>query len=921
MFKKIILIIAIAVVFIMIFSCQTANVENDTKYLNGKEQDNSDDESKNAIGSENIAERTIMYYMIGSDLEENSLASTDIINDICKVKFPNTMNFIMMTGGSVSENVEVTRQDSSFKEKYSKYYDISWGRNQILKFTDGYRIIESDFGNDDMSDGKTLEKFVEYVKDNYPAKRYDIIFSDHGGAGLYGFGTDTRYSEKSSCLSIKELTEAFKNADVKFNTVGFDACLMASFELMYVLEPYADYLIAAEETAFGGWDYSFLEKVVNDVTMDSVEYGKAVVDGFIVNSDSVANSLGVYSLSGFKSTVDESLTKFSQNMNKYLVEDNYLQALYAILKETIGLGYISIGDVRDMMDFLSFIAYDENLELPQDLKTSAAELWDKVETFVIYYRTRKQKSESGTENTGGVNFVFPVEDVYYYEDKVDSAITSMKNYPDSLNEEYRLMYKLAFLRKALIKELKENTYEYDDKEVLKVLNDMCQRGIDTYKIPKNYIDSIKENIVQNLAANRLKSGPNGNIDFEKNVSKNKEITFDYKFDLDMAWMVYEPVATARTYGIDGKELKLGDAVLPMKESTSGNYLIWIIKPEEDRWFTIKYEDEERLVQFVTTEDDRNENDPSDLNYIFDKSISGFIPAVLRRYENDNDEENIIQIHVEFNGKNAEGEIIGFTRYDQNANMSAKELESFKKSDSLVLIANFEDFKTTKNISYLYGDELDVSNIKLFRGYTDSQSVDFKYSIEDIYGEIYDCDVPNIFGFELNDDSDLCFYATLPSTWTDVTINQKNSSFESTSVLGKHTEKLSVDLYDVTDDAHFSDMDEGEEYSESTINYLEKSVFSDIDYTDQMFLQNETSKLPVLFVVGDDKNNNFISKKYVFFERDDKKYVIELSSEVAAKENDYSTYHDVRLLRTALELISNVSEKDDSIPMLNVKEKK
>ena len=118
MFKKIILIIATVVVSIMIFSCQTANVENDTKYLNGKEQDNSDDESKNAIDSENIAERTIMYYMIGSDLEENSLASTDIINDICKVKFPNTMNFIMMTGGSVSENVEVTRQDPSFKEKY-----------------------------------------------------------------------------------------------------------------------------------------------------------------------------------------------------------------------------------------------------------------------------------------------------------------------------------------------------------------------------------------------------------------------------------------------------------------------------------------------------------------------------------------------------------------------------------------------------------------------------------------------------------------------------------------------------------------------------------------------------------------------------------------------------------------------------------
>ena len=159
-------------------------------------------------------------------------------------------------------------------------------------------------------------------------------FSDHGGAGLNGFGGDTRYSNNTGSLSIKDLAEAFKNTNTKFNIVSFDACLMASFELMYVLEPYADYLIAAEETSFGGWNYSFLEKVVNDVNVDSIEYGKAAVDAFIANNESIANSLGLFSLKGFKAAIDESLTKFAKSMNKYLTEDDYLQSLYAILKES-----------------------------------------------------------------------------------------------------------------------------------------------------------------------------------------------------------------------------------------------------------------------------------------------------------------------------------------------------------------------------------------------------------------------------------------------------------------------------------------------------------------------------------------------------------------------------------------------------------
>ena len=923
--KKIVLMIFVLSVIALVCSCGSSGEKSSTTVSSNK--GNAEPKSFNTVENvkaENVADRTIMYYMLGSDLEENSLASTEIIADICKVNYPSNMNFIMMTGGSNNSEVEKTRKDPYYAEWYSKFYDINWDVNQIWKIeNNALRSIEKDFGREDMTEEKTLEKFVSYVKKNFPAKKYDIIFSDHGGAALYSFGKDTRFDgTSSSCLTIKEITDAFKNANIKFSTVGFDACLMASFEFMYVLEPYADYLIAAEETAFGGWNYSFLNYVAEDVNIDPVTYGTHAVDAFIEKGTANANSLGVYSLNGFRETIDESLTKFSKNMNEYLSEDLYMQSLYAVLKYTIGLGYISISDIRDLRDFLDWVTYVENYEFPKELRDSAKELWDKVEPFVVYYRTLKQKNEMGGEKTGGLNFVFPVEDVAYFEDDVDSALLTMQYYPESLNSEFRLMYRLAFLRKALILAAKNNAYEPDDNIVAAALEELCDRAEKRYQIPKSYVDKIRNTIVPNLVLYRIKACEGGNIDFIKKVNNNV-VTFDYIFDSDIEWMLSEPLATARTYSINGAELKLGEAKIPRRETRSGNKVTWSILPEEDRWFFAEYDEYERLVEFVVEEDEKVKTDTANLNYLFDKSISGFIPAVLKRYDDDKDDENIIQIHVDFTGSNREGKIVGFTRYDQNANMPAKDLESFRKGDKVWFIANFEDFKTTKNISYIYEDEFPATEFKVTRGNTSTQSVYFKYSVEDIYFETYDFEVKNMFAFEINDGSNLCFYSTFPSTWTEATIDTSDSSFVSLSTMGKHTEKLKIDMFDVTNDTtHFGDVHIGEAYPYATMEYLQNDkAFSYIEYYDQSYIINGTSDyLPMLTMLGYDNNNNSLNKKYIFFEYDNKKYLVEISSIIDSKQDTQSSYHDLRLIRSALELVNSVYEKNDYTETVTITER-
>ncbi|HBA51252.1 MAG TPA: hypothetical protein DCZ91_26330 [Lachnospiraceae bacterium] len=77
-----------------------------------------------------------------------------------------------------------------------------------------------------------------------------------GGGSVSGYGYDEKFSSSGS-MNLSGLTSALKACNVKFNFIGFDACLMATAETALTLSPYADYLIASEETEPGvGWYYT-----------------------------------------------------------------------------------------------------------------------------------------------------------------------------------------------------------------------------------------------------------------------------------------------------------------------------------------------------------------------------------------------------------------------------------------------------------------------------------------------------------------------------------------------------------------------------------------------------------------------------------------------------------------------------------------
>ncbi len=117
-------------------------------------------------------------------------------------------------------------------------------------------VIQDLGASHDMAKPQSLADSIAWAMKEYPSKHFMLICSDHGG-GWKG----AHHSESTdSWMNATDLEESFRLAQEqtgrKIDVLGFDECLMASTEIAHQLQPYADYMVASEETEGGaGWQY------------------------------------------------------------------------------------------------------------------------------------------------------------------------------------------------------------------------------------------------------------------------------------------------------------------------------------------------------------------------------------------------------------------------------------------------------------------------------------------------------------------------------------------------------------------------------------------------------------------------------------------------------------------------------------------
>ena len=233
-------------------------------------------------------DHTVLIYMCGADLEsENQLATGDIKEILSVNNQPDDVNIVIETGGAKS---------------WASTYGIS------SSYLERWHVENKSLVKDDtlpeyasMGLTSTLQSFIEYGLNNYPADRTGIVFWNHGG-GMRGICYDEKKND--DVLKNSEIKSAMSGAlnncgmsGQKLEWVGYDACLMAVQDIAETNSAYFNYMIASEESEAGyGWDYdTWVDDLYSKKSTTTIL--KAIVDGFISDNGGASSSSGDQTLS------------------------------------------------------------------------------------------------------------------------------------------------------------------------------------------------------------------------------------------------------------------------------------------------------------------------------------------------------------------------------------------------------------------------------------------------------------------------------------------------------------------------------------------------------------------------------------------------------------------------------------------------
>ena len=334
---------------------------------------------------------TIMVYMCGTDLESKGGMATKDLLEMTRATISDKINLIVYTGGCTRWNNNV----------------ISSRSNQIYQVVSGnLKVLKSNAGTASMTDPDTLADFISFCAKNFEADRYQLIFWDHGGGSVSGFGYDQRYGSNST-MTLAGIKQALEKGGVKFDFVGFDACLMGTLENGLMLSNLADYLVASEETEPGtGWYYTnWLTKLSANTSTPTTEIGRMIVDDFVTacaqGAPGQAATLSVVDLAELSYTVPSAFKAFSESISGMIADKEYSQVSTA-RSNTREFARSTAIDQIDLVHFASNIGNAEGQSLSQALLGA-----------IKYNRT-----SSNMNNAYGVSIYFP----YRRLSNVDKAV-------------------------------------------------------------------------------------------------------------------------------------------------------------------------------------------------------------------------------------------------------------------------------------------------------------------------------------------------------------------------------------------------------------------------------------------------------------------------------------------------------------------
>ena len=644
---------------------------------------------------------TIMVYMCGADLESQQGMATSDLKEMVNAKFGENVNLLVYTGGAKKWRNNV----------------VSASRNQIYQIKDGaFYCLKEDMGNGSMTNPDTLTTFLKFGKENFAADRMCLIFWDHGGGSVSGYGYDERYGQGQR-MTLAGINQALKNAGIKFDFIGFDTCLMATVENGIMLSQYADYMIASEETEPGvGWYYSnWLTQLGKNTSTPTVRIGRTIADDFVdVCSQKCrgqATTLSVVDLAELQATVPQELKEFSIETNGLIQNKEYKKVSKA---RSSSREFAQ----QSRIDQIDLIHFAKNLGTAEGKDLAGA-----LEGAIKYNRTG-----GGISNAYGLSIYFP----YKRANKVKQMVSTYQAI--GMDEEYtRCIQEFASLEVSgqVSAGIPISSYGYSSQTLAPagLLESLTGQG---GGYTTSYSSGGLNDLLGSLYGGGNSGGSTGSIlDLFMGRSMTKENAAQYilenHFDANaLVWRNGRISLSKEQWGlVDSLALNVllddGNGYIDLGMDTvyetDGNDLL---ETYDGTWLSI--DGEPVAYYYLNTVEDGD-------NYV----ISGYVPAIL------NGER--VKLMLNFDSERPFGYIAGAQKVypETETEQQSKELIAIGKGDRVQFICDYYNYDGKYTDSYLLGHEITLGDTVMIANKKiegEESKCKAKYCFTDIYQNKY-----------------------------------------------------------------------------------------------------------------------------------------------------------------------------------------
>ncbi len=345
--------------------------------------------------------KTVMIYMVASDLESKYGSGTQDIQEMIDSTVDTSRhNVLIYTGGTRRWKNDLIPSD----------------KNCIWRLTEDDIELVDQTGLKNMASPDTLRYFLNFGVTHYPQSQYSVILWNHGCGPMGGYGADENYS--MDMMSITEVSSALSSAGFGVNNklefLGYDACLMGTAEVAWTVRDQAEFFIASQELEPGfGWNYRFLNAL--DEYDSGAAIGRVIVDEYFAFAEENGMSalLGEMTLSclnlDYMPVLNSDMNQLFSQVGKR-IESGYFAKASRIRNSVKAFGRTD-GQELDLIDLFHL-----NTLLSTDYADDAGALSDTLSRLIVY-------SKSGMSNASGLSIYHP----YYNEQYRKTWLASFRS--------------------------------------------------------------------------------------------------------------------------------------------------------------------------------------------------------------------------------------------------------------------------------------------------------------------------------------------------------------------------------------------------------------------------------------------------------------------------------------------------------------